>query len=390
MAVNNWRNLSGYTADSVANYNDAYQHQRKLWYSDADAHSTASGLLQPAPVVTPSAPATTPAFSNQEVYNIQSQGYRNAGNNSLADAYGNIANNLWAYSTFANNTLQGYDSLLNYVRNNENWLQALARGYYNNLMQDLESSRNYANQMFGPNGELTKEVNQYYDDLGNYLSTDAGRQAAAIAAQWVHSGASLGAIRAQQNAAYNESFGRYVQAKEQQINAKQQLAANLLNYMSALRQEYWDTTNQYVIDLYKRANDMYNSIAQSAAADLNQYNTLMASRVGSWWGWNPTTDTPSIEDIKLNVNNWQWKIGMEVGSDWYTYTVYTDASWNKSVIWTPQVAKTKDAATKLLTQQWLLNDNTAKQLWRARTIGEIENIYENAISNPAWTWYVVA
>lgn len=325
MAINNWRNLSGYTADSVANYNDAYNHQRSLWYSDADAHLTASGLLQPAPATTSSASTTTPTFSNQEVYNIQSQGYRNAGNNSLADAYGNIANNLWAYSTFANNTLQGYDSLLNYVRNNENWLQALARGHYNNLMQDLESSRNYANQMFGPNGELTKEVNQYYDDLGNYLSTDAGRQAAAIAAQWVHSGASLGAIRAQQNAAYNESFGRYVQAKEQQINAKQQLAANLLNYMSALRQEYWDTTNQYVIDLYRRANDMYNSIAQSAAADLNQYNQLRASRV--WAGGGKTNNS---QLSYLDIIRWRNEERAAWVDDWYFSQLLNEMYWIKS------------------------------------------------------------
>lgn len=260
---------------------------------------------------------TSPTFSNAEVFWLQSQWYRNLGDNAMANAYGSLANNLWNYSRFANNTLQGYDSMLNFIRWNEEWLQRTAWNLYNQLSRDIQDSRDYVNRMFGPNGELTREVNTYYDDLGNYLSTEAWRQAANIAAQWVHSWASLWAIRAQQNQAYNEAFGRYVQAKEQQINAKQQLAANLINYMSTLRQEYWDTTNQYVIDLYKRANDMYNSIAQSAAADLNQYNQLRASRVGNLW--KSTTDTPTVEDVSLTTDS-DWNQTYFDPTIWVKYT----------------------------------------------------------------------
>ena len=146
----------------------------------------------------------------------------------------------------------------------------------------------------------------------NYLQTDAWRQAATIAAQWQHSGASLGAIRAQQSEAYNESFNRYVKAKEQQINAKQQLASNLLNYMSTLRKEYWDTTNQYIIEMYKRANDMYNAVAQSAAADVIQYNNLLATPKSSWGSsssnWNLLNDL-LIKAILWNIwlNNVEWE-----------------------------------------------------------------------------------
>ena len=248
---------------------------------------------------TTSSPKTT-HFPNIETYGFQAQGYANQWDNAMASAYGSLVNNLWKYSKFANNTLTWYDALLNYISQNETGLQNVAWKTYNTLVSDIQNQRDYINRMFGPDGELTKEVNAYYDDLWNYLATDAGRQAANIAAQWVHSWASLWAIRAQQNAAYNESFGRYVQAKEQQINAKQQIASNLINYMSALRQEYWDTTNQYIIELYKRANDMYNAIAQSAAKDLIEYNNLRLS------GWS--SSSWQYYDIFWNLVDKNWKI----------------------------------------------------------------------------------
>jgi hypothetical protein len=226
-------------------------------------------------------------FPRAEAYWLQSKWYANQGDTAMANAYWDIAKNMWAYSNFANQSLWAADSLINYIRQNESWLQNVAWTLYNQLVGDMSNTRDYINRMFWPDGELTKEVNTYYDDLGNYLATDAGRQAANIAAQWVHSGASLGSIRAQQNEAYNESFQRYIQAKEQQINAKQQIAANLINYMSTLRKEYWDTTNQYVIDLYKRAADLYENVASSAANDLRDWNALRAKWL--WWGSSKST-----------------------------------------------------------------------------------------------------
>jgi len=302
MAVNNWRpvlterwpmastpsNSPTSKATPVTDVPVITKHWPMAWEADnVNTQSTAQA---------------TP-FSNADVYRLQSQWYSDLWNNSLAQAYWDIANNLWAYSSFANNSLDSYDALLNYIRWNEQGLQNVAWKLYNNLVGDIQNQRNYINEMFWPNGTLTREVNTYYDDLWNYLATDAWRQAAEIAAQWMHSWASLWAIRAQQNAAYNESFGRYIQAKEQQINAKQQLASNLINYMSTLRQEYWDTTNQYIIELYKRANDMYNTIAQSAAKDLIEYNNLRLSRWSSSTSW-------LHYDIYWNLINSNWEIVM--------------------------------------------------------------------------------
>ena len=254
-------------------------------------------------------------FPKAEAYGLQAQWYANQWNNAMANAYSNIANNLGRYSTFANNALNNYDSLLNYIQNNERGLQNVAGQTYNTLVWDIQNQRDYINRTFWPEWTLTQEVNRYYDDLWNYLATDAGRQAANIAAQWMHSWASLWAIRAQQNEAYNESFGRYVQAKEQEINAKQQIASNLINYMSALRQEYWDTTNQYIIDLYKRANDMYNSVAQSAAWDMAQYNNLLATYSWGWSGGSSSSSTPTPTPDSLVYVDKAWNVIRQT-ADW--------------------------------------------------------------------------
>lgn len=312
MAINNWRYVVtwGYRD---ANGNIVEERQYVPWATAAVVGSNVPQTNVAQPINTQASNVWT-YFPRAEAYWLQSQWYANQWNNAMANAYGSLANNLWRYSTFANNALTNYDNLLNYMQKNEAWLQNVAGKTYNTLVWDIQNQRDYINRTFWPEWTLTQEVNRYYDDLWNYLATDAGRQAANIAAQGVHSWASLWAIRAQQNEAYNESFGRYVQAKEQEINAKQQIASNLINYMSALRQEYWDTTNQYIIDLYKRANNMYNSVAQSAAADMWQYNSLLAAYSG--WGWGQPTTNNTLTTSKETAN-------------WITYLVQRDSQWNE-------------------------------------------------------------
>lgn len=297
MAINNWR-------------------QTVTWWQTVPERFSPLGYRIVPPTVNNANTATpTQEFTPAEVYWFKADWYYNQGDTAMADAYRSIANDLWSYSGFANQSVDAADALLNYIRENEAGLQSVAGNLYGQLTWDIQKQRDYINQMFWPEWELTKEINTYYTDLWNYLSSEAGREAAKIAAQWIHSGASLGAIRAQENEAYNQAFARYIQAREQQINAKQQLAANLINYMSTLRQEYWDTTNQYVIDLYKRANDMYNSIAQSVADDINTYNRYKIQASSSKWTsptglypfttydekWNPVTRY-YYQDI-----NWTWQ-----------------------------------------------------------------------------------
>lgn len=241
-------------------------------------------------------------FSPAEAYRLQAQWYYSNWDKNLWDAY----NALWswsdAFSNTANQLNQFYNQLATDVSQREQGLASAKYDLANQLTNDLLSQRQYVMDTFGPQGTLTQEINKYYDDLWNYLATDAWRQAANIAAQGVHSGASLWAIRAQQNEAYNESFGRYVQAKEQEINAKQQIATNLINFMSTLRQEYWDTTNQYIISQYQRANDMLNALSQNIASNnIELANARLNASLSRWGGssnsWQSTLDTMTENTI---------------------------------------------------------------------------------------------
>ena len=101
-----------------------------------------------------------------------------------------------------------------------------------------------------------------------------------------------------------------LEAKEQEINAKQQIATNLINFMSTLRQEYWDTTNQYIISQYQRANDMLNALSQNIASSNIELanarlNASLSRRGGSSNPWQSTLDTMTENTINEanTVNN---------------------------------------------------------------------------------------
>lgn len=304
MPINNWR--STYDPDYITSQIRSLALGTKT-PEQVRADNNKYLTSVPAGTVPPSVnPATriNQTFTPAETYKLQADGYYNQGNTALWDAY----NALWkwsnAYSNIANDINNFYSQLWRDYAAREGQLAEAKYNLANQLTNDLLSQRQYVTDMFWPNGQLTREVNAYYDDLWNYLATDAWRQAAEIAAQWLHSWASLWAIRAQQNEAYNQSFWRYVQAKEQEINAKQQIASNLINYMSALRQEYWDTTNQYIIQQYQRANDLLNSLSQSIASNNIQ---LAQARLASGWSWS----SPSYSyDIYWNLINSNGEIVM--------------------------------------------------------------------------------
>lgn len=304
MATNTWRKFSS-SADALT----ALQNIVNTWYASGDDalnavqnivntwYASGDDALQdvvnivnwtPSYVDNNSYTNTTPyqPFSTADSLRLQMQGYKDIGDVNLSNAYGNLWS--WAdrYANTANQITWFYWALAQDIANREDTLWQAKYNLANQLNQDLLGTKDYVMNMFGPNGELTNEINKYYTDMWNYLSTEAGREAANIAAQGVHSGASLWAIRAQQNEAYNNAYGRYLQAKEKEINAKQQIASNLINYMSTLRKEYWDTTNQYIISQYQRANDLLNSIGSDL---VNQYTQLASAKLsasGSGSGWS--------------------------------------------------------------------------------------------------------
>lgn len=293
MAINNWRYvvereyIPGTTL--VANYPEERYVRNGVTKIAADPAGTVTEII-----ASDTAPTNTVSnvFTPAETYKLQADWYYNQWNTALWDAYSALWKGSDAFSTTAKQMNDFFNAYASDITQRENALAWVKSELANKLYNDMSQQRQYVLDTFWPNWSLTKEINQYYDDLWNYLSTDAGRQAATIAAQWVHSWASLWAIRAQQNQAYNESFARYVQAKEQEINAKQQIAANLINYMSTLRQEYWDTTNTYIISQYQRANDLLNAISQSVAQSNVELNNAKLSNSLKWSGSGGGTFSP--------------------------------------------------------------------------------------------------
>lgn len=101
--------------------------------------------------------------------------------------------------------------------------------------------------------------------------------------------------------------------------------------MTNLRKEYWDTTNQYVIDLYKRANDLYNTIAQNTASDIDNYNKALATPTSGWGsgGWTSTT-TNILNRYNQLRNAWLTddQIMAQLWAEWYIATPTTTPEWN--------------------------------------------------------------
>lgn len=296
MAITNWRTIEFYDGE----WWDALYNLLNSTVNNTPTVNewTTSNVEVTSPTTTYS-PVPWSTFSPEEVFKMQSTWYYNQWDNVMWDAFNELRKWSDAYSTTAKKINSFYDALQNNYMSWEQWLSDAKYALAKQLTNDMASQRDYYMSMFWPEWSLTKEVNKYYDDLWNYLQTDAGRQAATIAAQGVHSGASLGAIRAQQNEAYNESFGRYVKAKEQEITAKQQIATNLINFMSKLREEYWNTTNTYLISQYQRAQDLLNTLyANKAWANIEIAQWQLNKQI-SWGSWSSSKTTQSVWDMNL-------------------------------------------------------------------------------------------
>lgn len=280
--------------------------------------------------------STVTPFSTLDNLNMQSQAWANT-NPNIATAYQNLASGLWSYSNVANQIWDFYNTAASQI----SWREAdYANAQYqlaNQLNQDIASQRDYIYSMFGPQWQLTQEINRYYDDMWNYLASEGWRQMANVAAQWAQSWASLGLLRAQQNEAYNQAFENYLKVKEQEINAKQSIQAQLIDYMTKLRQEYGNTTNQYILSQYQRANDLLNSLD----ADLkNQYTNLaLATIQSSGSTWISTTGTGSSWPLVVwssndSINNIdttnQWSWWAITTSEWANNSSWSSKSWSNS------------------------------------------------------------
>ena len=326
-------------------------------------------------------------FNTYDNLTMQSKAWSNT-NPNLSEAYSSLADWLWRYSNVAKQIWGFYDATANAIAQRE-WDYANAQYQLaNQLNQDIANQRNYINSVFWPNGSLTQEINKYYDDMWNYLASEGWRQMANVAAQWIHSWASLWLLRAQQNEAYNNAFQNYLKIKEQEINAKQSIQAQLIDYMTKLRQEYGNTTNQYILWQYQRANDLLNSLNSDLQ---NQYTNLALAQIqGSWSGsssWsasasassplvdalNPNNQsadsTNNLDSNNQNTNKWWTSINAWWGTSWWwTSTWWTYKNWTIYQDWTKKW--TYDSNWNIYNLKW-------NQIWYVWSDRKIHQVVQN-------------
>ena len=326
---------------------------------------TTSGTTKVAQVPYGSNGVVSP-MSTSDVLWARYQAAYNSGNTNLADAYKTLNQENTSYNKVANQIADYYNALANDVAQREQWLADAKYDVASKLFNDMASQRDYVYGLYGPEGSLTKAINTYYDDMGDYLASEAGREMAYADALWVQSWASLWMMRAQRNQAYNEAFQKSIQIMQAELEAKQSIAQNLITFMTNLRQEYWNTANTYIISQYQRANDLLNAISESiaqsssniAAAKLNVGKSSSSSDDDEDSSVFPTNGTTQ-QKLTWLKNKWYY----------YWYWLDKDKDWNI-------VTYSKDGKAETLI--------SADDLTKAGT--SAQQVFDTILTKPESAW----
>ena len=282
--------------------------------------------------------ATITPLSTSEVLNARYQAAANAGNTNLANAYKALNKENTSYNKVANQIADYYGALADSVSRREQGLADAKYAVANKLFDDMASQKDYVWWLYWPEGTLTTAINKYYDDMWDYLASEAGREMAYADAMWVQSWASLWMMRAQRNQAYNEAFQKSLQIMATELEAKQSIAQNLITFMSNLRKEYWDTANDYIISQYERANDLLNAIEENIAKTSAQLQAYRFSWGGGWssssTSWKKWDDMNALERLAY-LQTSEWKAFMkanginsiDIDTAWTWWVVGVNGSW---------------------------------------------------------------
>lgn len=277
-------------------------------------------------------------FSVADTLAQRAQWYQAQGLEWLANSYRTLNKENNIYNNTANKITDYYTALANDINSRENALAQRKESLANQLSQDIANQRQYVMDYFGPNWIFTNEINKYYDESGNYLASEAGRQMAMANAEWIQSGASLWAQRAARNEAYNNAFQNYLKVKEQELAAKINISNQLINYMQTLRQEYWDTQNEFVISQYQRANDLLNTISQSMAESQASIQQARLAQSLRWNGTSSKSQMAIIAEAAEAVANWTATPEQKAITSYYKVNMkkepyYIDGKRNSEVYW---------------------------------------------------------
>lgn len=225
-------------------------------------------------------------------------------NPTISQQYRDLADQAGMRWDAQRNILNWYDGLANDVANRQQYVTDISGNLANNLLWDINNQRDYIYSLYWPNGSITQEVNDYYSGLSNAIAWDTGRQLAQSDVNAKMTGVSIWTNRNTQNQIYNEGYERALKAREADINAKNNIVSALQNYMTALRTEYWDTTDKYIIQKYQQANDLLNQIQSSMTQDMvNLENSkLQFNMQRALSGWTSNVEEMSENEKELYNN----------------------------------------------------------------------------------------
>lgn len=248
-------------------------------------------------------PPTLGGVTPQQYLNNYADMY-NQSNPTISQQYRDLADQAGMRWDAQRNILNWYDGLANDVANRQQYVTDISGNLANNLLWDISNQRDYIYSLYWPNGSITQEVNDYYSGLSNAIAWDTGRQLAQSDVNAKMTGVSIWTNRNTQNQIYNEGYERALKAREADINAKNNIVSALQNYMSALRTEYWDTTDKYIIQKYQQANDLLNQIQSSITQDMvNLENSKLQFNIQrALSGWTSNVEEMSENEKELYNN----------------------------------------------------------------------------------------
>ena len=284
-------------------------------------------------------------FSVADTLAQRAQWYQSQGLEWLANSFRTLNKENNAYNNTANRITDYYTALANDINSRENALAQRKESLANQLSQDIANQRQYVMDYFGPNWIFTNEINKFYDENGNYLASEAGRQMAMANAEWIQSGASLWAQRAARNEAYNNAFQNYLKVKEQELTAKMGIQTQLINYMKALREEYGNTQNQFIISQYERANDLLNAISTNLAQTQANITTARLQQATAWRSSNKSLLENAIAGNQAIVQQY-WSESSEWPEDVKrTYLANNYVIQQFAGVYTPNTTNEKNTET---------------------------------------------
>lgn len=156
------------------------------------------------------------------------------------------------------------------------------------IIGQLNQNRQVFESQYWPQGAQSNRLNQYYNDLGNYLVANSADAQAQAEADAIASWASIGARRAAQNAVEKEQFDAMMKAQQQEIKDYESLYKTVNDYLNEFVKVYGDTKDKYTIDTYKQLLDFKNQLGTALVNANVALATTWAAAGSGTWSWSST------------------------------------------------------------------------------------------------------